>query len=456
MKAPANLTAEAAVLGAVLLDSKVLADLGGLSPADFHAPAHAAVFRAMLALHERRETIDVVTLEQALKSADELRMVGGLQGISALSDATYTTHGVQAHARLVADAARLRRLSQVAREIADGACSDPESVEHFCDEAERKLLTASRTGVGGRYILARDLVHPTMTEIVERARRKNPITGVATRFADLDRLTCGLHPGQVVILAARPSMGKTALALNIAQNLTLPPAGHVPTPVLFFSLEMSNRELLERLLCGEARVDSQKLRAGQLIESELARILRAAQAIHKSPLAIDDTASHPLPDMRACARRWRSDRTIFPNGDELGLIVVDYLQLARGSKEHSVREQEVAEISRGLKALAKELSVPVLCLAQLNRGVEGRGDKRPMLSDLRESGSIEQDADVVAFVHREERYVHDESARKKVEGKAELIIAKQRNGPVGTVHLTWVGKWCRFEDAAPAEMEMDR
>ena len=275
-------------------------------------------------------------------------------------------------------------------------------------------------------------------------------------------MTGGMQPGDLVILAARPSMGKTAFALNIAQNACIIPAKYqnvpeedrpIPVPVLVFSLEMGASQLIERMLCAEGRIDASKLRSGKLMESEFRELVQAADRVHKAPLFIDDSAAPTILEIKARARRFRQDRTIFPPQAEgkrppLGMVVVDYLQLARGGGKYDIREQEISEISRGLKGIAKELELPVIALSQLNRGVDSRSDHRPMLSDLRESGAIEQDADVIMFIYREERYATTDEERKKVAGEAEVIIGKQRNGPTGTVHLTFRGEHTRFENPA--------
>jgi replicative DNA helicase len=355
-------------------------------------------------------------------------------------------------------------LVQTASDIADEGREGVEDVSEFIDNAERRLLEVNQAGRIGGYRSVKDLIHGVFENITERAKLKNPITGVPTGFHELDRMTGGLQPGDLIILAARPSMGKTALALNMAQNACitqakhhhLPEEGRPPRfPTLVFSLEMSAGQLIERVLCSEARVDASKLRAGRLMESDFRELVSAADRMHKAPLFIDDSGAPTILEIRARSRRFRQDKQLFPAKDEssnkkpLGLIVVDYLQLCRGGKgRYDSREQEISEISRGLKAIAKELELPVLALSQLNRGVDSRSDHRPQLSDLRESGAIEQDADVIMFIYREARYLTDEQERAKVERDAEVIIGKQRNGPTGTVHLIFRGEHTRFENPA--------
>ena len=462
---PHNKEAEAAVLGGVLLRNEALNDIVSIvGEDDFYVPAHRAVFRAMIKLADRGQPIDIVTLEHQLRAAEELALVGGLEGLGKLAERYASSHNIGAHAELVRQSAAVRNLVVAAQEIAEEGREEVESVDEFIDNAERRLLEVNQKGRQGSYRSAKDLIHGVFESITERAKLKNPITGVPTQFTKLDEMTGGLQPGDLIILAARPSMGKTALALNFAQHACITQArhAHLPEdekpsrfPVLFFSLEMSAQQLIERILCSEARVDAGKLRGGRLVEHEFAELVRAADRIYRAPLFIDDSASPTILEIRARARRFRQDRQIFPPsaGDgkrpPLGMIVVDYLQLCRGGKgRYDVREQEISEISRGLKAIAKELQVPILALSQLNRGVDSRADHRPQLSDLRESGAIEQDADVIMFIYREERYQTDEEKKRQVEGQSEVIIGKQRNGPTGTVHLTFIGKHTRFENPA--------
>ncbi len=462
---PHNKEAEAAVLGGILLRNEALNEVVSLvAEDDFYVPAHRAVFRAMAKLSDRGQPIDIVTLEHQLRAAEELNLVGGIEGLGKLTDRYASSHNIAAHAELVRQSAAIRNLVVAAQEIAEEGREEIAEVNEFIDNAERRLLEVNQRGRQGSYRSAKDLIHGVFENITERTKLKNPITGVPTQFTKLDEMTGGLQPSDLIILAARPSMGKTALALNFAQHACITQTRHMHLPeeerparypVLFFSLEMSAAQLIERILCSEARVDASKLRAGRLVEHEFAELVRAADRIYRAPLFIDDSAAPTILEIRARARRFRQDRQIFPptEGDSkrppLGLIVVDYLQLCRGGKgRYDVREQEISEISRGLKAIAKELQVPILALSQLNRGVDSRSDHRPQLSDLRESGAIEQDADLIMFIYREERYITEEDKRRAVEGQSEVIIGKQRNGPTGTVHLTFVGKHTRFENPA--------
>ncbi len=464
---PHNKEAESAVLGGVLLRNDALGDVASIiGEDDFYVPAHRAIYRAMVKLSDRGQPVDLVTLESQLRAADELGLVGGLEGLAKLADRYASSHNVGAYAELVRQSAAVRNLVVAAQEIAEEGREELPDVDEFIDNAEKRLLEVNQRGRQGSYRSAKDLIHGVFESITERAKLKNPITGVPTQFTKLDEMTGGLQPGDLIILAARPSMGKTALALNFAQHACITQTRHMHLPeeerpsrfpTLFFSLEMSAGQLIERILCSEARVDAGKLRGGRLIEQEFAELVRAADRIYRAPLFIDDSAAPTILEIRARARRFRQDRQIFPPPPEgreskrppLGLIVVDYLQLCRGGRgRYDVREQEISEVSRGLKAIAKELQLPVLALSQLNRGVDSRADHRPQLSDLRESGAIEQDADVIMFIYREERYMTDDEKKRAVEGQSEVIIGKQRNGPTGTVHLTFVGKHTRFENPA--------
>jgi replicative DNA helicase len=462
---PHNKEAEAAVLAGILLRNEALNDVVTLIDEEaFYVPAHKAVFRAMTKLADRGQPIDPVTLEHQLRQTDELGLVGGLEGLGKLSDRYASSHHVANHAELVRQTASVRRLVQTASDIADEGREGVEDVSEFIDSAERRLLEVNQAGRVGGYRSAKEIIHGVFENITERAKLKNPITGVPTSFVKLDEMTGGMQPGDLIILAARPSMGKTALALNLAQHACITQAKHqhlsederpARYPTLVFSLEMSAGQLIERILCSEARVDASKLRSGRLMESDFRELVHAADRMHKAPLFIDDSGAPTILEIRARSRRFRQDKQLFPTKDEsskkkpLGLIVVDYLQLCRGGKgRYDSREQEISEISRGLKAIAKELELPVLALSQLNRGVDSRSDHRPQLSDLRESGAIEQDADVIMFIYREARYLTDEQERAKVERDAEVIIGKQRNGPTGTVHLIFRGEHTRFENPA--------
>ena len=465
--------AENAVLGGILLRGRdALGEVQEyVREEDFYQPRAQAVFRAMRILDERGEPIDVITLESQLRRTGELELVGGIEGLARL-DRYATAHNIKAHAELILEAAQVRNLVVVTREIAEEGMDELEDPKAYIDTAEQKVLKVNERGRKSTYRSSRELMLEVFQGITDRQRQTDPITGVPTGFFQLDEMTAGLQPSDLIIIAARPSMGKTAFALNLAQQACITPAKYMNAPadqrparypVLFFSLEMGATQLIERVLCSEARVDYAQLRrGGRMMEQDFRNLIAAADRISSAPLYIDDTAAPSIMEIRARARRWRDDRTIFPDPDPadpsanhkgLGMIMVDYLQLARGGKaRYDSREQEISEISRGLKALAKELKVPVIALSQLNRAVDSRADHRPQLSDLRESGAIEQDADVIMFIYREERYLSGdtpEDKRREVENKAEIILGKQRNGPIGTVHLTFLKKHTRFENPAP-------
>ncbi|MDC0718833.1 replicative DNA helicase [Nannocystis bainbridge] len=465
---PHNSEAEAAILGGIILrgDQALLDVLDVVREEDFYVPSHQAVFRAMRALSEKREPIDTVTLEAQLRASDELKLVGGIEALSRLADRYATSRNITHHAEMVRRTATIRNLVVVTKEIAEEGMGDLEAPDEFIDQAEKRVLEVNERGRKTGYVSSRDLLIQVFNQISERAKRKNPITGVPTGFTQLDHMTGGLQPGDLVIIAARPSMGKTAFVLNLAQSACIMPQrfdglpdGERPVmhPVLFFSLEMGASQLVERVLCAEARVDAGKLRTGNYLEEEWIRMTSAASRIAQSKFYIDDQAAPSILEMRARARRFKDDKNIFPGIEgQFGMIIVDYLQLARGGKSrYDSREQEISEISRGLKAMAKELRMPVLALSQLNRAVDTRADHKPQLSDLRESGAIEQDADVIMFIYRAERYAATEDEKKKVENQAEIIIGKQRNGPIGEVQLMFIKHMTRFENPAEPGFHRD-
>ena len=459
---PHNTEAEAAILGGILLRGEQALNevMDVIRDEDFYNPASQAIYRAMMALSERREPIDVVTLDAQLRAVDQHKVAGGLEALNRLGDRYATSHNITHHAEMVRRASMVRNLVIAAREVADEGMEELENPNEFIDQAEKKIMAVNERGRKTAYQSSTELLKQIFVDITERAKRQNPITGVETYFTDLDKMTGGLQPGDLVIIAARPSMGKTAFVLNLAQNACIPQQRHLGLPenqtpiyhpVLFFSLEMGAKQLIERVLCSEAKVDYSKLKSGQFVDDDFRRMVTAADRISRGRMFIDDTAAPSILEMRARARRFREDKTIFSgHKEQFGLIIVDYLQLARGGRaRYDSREQEISEISRGLKAMAKELHMPVLALSQLNRAVDSRADHRPQLSDLRESGAIEQDADVIMFIYREERYLPGDAKpeeRAKVENKAEIIIGKQRNGPIGTVHLTFIKHHTRFEN----------
>ncbi|MBI4517446.1 MAG: replicative DNA helicase [Deltaproteobacteria bacterium] len=432
---PQNLEAEEAVIGGILLDNTALdRALELLRPEDFYRESHRKIMRAVLELSERSEPIDLITLTDVLKARNQLPEVGGAAYLSELADKIPTAANIAYYARLVKEKAILRSLIQTATDIATRGYESQADVEQFLDEAEHKIFEISERKVRPTFFRIRDIMVDSMRAIEQLYERKELVTGVPTGFHDLDKMTAGLQPADLVIVAGRPSMGKTAFALNVAAYAAM----NANTGVAVFSLEMSKEQLVLRLLCSEARVDQSKVRAGFAAERDFPRLALAASRLADAPIYIDDTPALSVLELRAKARRLKRDRD-----SKLGLVVVDYLQLMRGHGSGDSREQEISSISRSLKGLAKEINVPVVALSQLNRQVEQRGDKRPVMADLRESGAIEQDADVIAFLYRP--IVYDKNAEDRA---AEVIIAKQRNGPIGTAPLTFMSEYTRFENRA--------
>jgi replicative DNA helicase len=435
---PQSIEAEESVLGGVLLDNNSMdRALEILVPDDFYREVHRKIMRAMLDLNQRSEPVDLITLAEALKERGELQDVGGAAYLAELADKVPTAANVEYYARIVHQKAVLRSLIDTATNIARQAFEAGGNVDEFLDEAEHMIFAISERKVRPSFFHVRDIMLTAMDSIERMYERKELVTGVSTGFVDLDRLTAGLQPSDLIIVAGRPSMGKTAFALNIAQYVGITNK----LGVAVFSLEMSKEQLGLRMLCSEARVDQSKVRTGYIPASAFPELAKAASRLSESRIFIDDTPALSVLELRAKARRLKRERE-----SKLGLIVVDYLQLMRGHNADN-REQEISGISRSLKALAKELNVPVVALSQLNRQVEGRTDKRPMMSDLRESGAIEQDADVIAFLYRP--IVYDKNAEP---GVAELILAKQRNGPIGNVPLTFLSEYTRFENRAPDDV----
>ncbi len=442
---PWSETAEVSVLGALFLDRDALARVVEMLDATmFFKESHRRIFRASVRLFERGEAIDPVTLSEELIRTDELDSAGGMDYLGKLLNIVPTAANVEYHAKIVRERALLRRLIEASHEtIRDAFEQGEREVTEILDVAESRIFQVAQSQERDGFVRIKDLLWPAFEEIERLQTSGSPITGVATGFTDLDKMTTGLQQGDLVIVAARPSMGKTSWVLNVAATAAI----EHQAPVAIFSLEMSKEQLLKRLLSAEARVDAQHIRRGGMTPDESQRLGAAAGHLNNAPIWIDDTPGMSVLEMRAKARRLTSD--IKAEGKELGLIVVDYLQLmgGGGSRAES-RVQEVSQISRGLKALARELDVPLIALSQLSRAPEQRNDKRPMLSDLRESGSIEQDADLVMFLFRPEYYFGpvDENGNS-LEGRAELIVSKQRNGPTGTVPLHFYKSYTRFESA---------
>ncbi|WP_027883242.1 replicative DNA helicase [Meiothermus rufus] len=438
---PHNLDAEASVLGSVLLDSEVLDRLEGLiGPEAFYKEAHRKIWEAMERLRARRDPVDLVTLSEELRQSGELEMVGGVSYLVGLSEHTPTAAYAEYYGRIVAEKWTLRKLIAAAGEAMRMAYDEEGSLEEILDIAGRKVLEVSTQGARSEFLSMKELVHQTFEHIQRLYENKGQPDGVRSGFRELDNLIGGLTSGSLNIIAARPSMGKTSFALTIAQNVAL----REGVGVAIFSLEMPAVQLVTRMLCSEARIDMNRLRQGQLSDRDFSRLVDVAGRIAEAAILIDDTSDMTLMELRARARRLHAQHKI-------GLIVIDYLQLMSGPSHKNGgenRQQEIAQISRGLKSLARELNVPVIALSQLSRAVESRPNKRPMLSDLRESGSIEQDADLVMFIYRDEYYnPHSEKA-----GIAEIIVGKQRNGPTGTVELQFHAQHVRFNDLAKDEI----
>jgi replicative DNA helicase len=433
---PQNLEAEESVLGAILLDNEAINGvIEILSPEDFYRDAHRRIYRAMVDLADHNQPVDAITLTDALRRLGALEEVGGPSAIAELAARVPTAANATHYARIVREKAVLRSLASVATEIAGSAYEARTDADEFLDEAEHKIFEISERRIRPSFHSMAELTRDSLKLIERLYERRELVTGVPTGFTDLDRITAGLQPGDLIIIAARPSMGKTALALNIAAYAAMEAEPKVG--VAFFSLEMSKEQLVLRLLCSEARVDSSRARAGFLKGDDFPKLAQAAARLSEAPIFIDDSSDTSPIVLKAKCRRLARERS-----NNLGLIIVDYLQLMRSSRPGESREKEISEISRSLKALAKELHVPVIALSQLNRQVETRPDRRPLLADLRESGAIEQDADVIAFVYRDEMYHKD----SKAAGTAEIIIAKQRNGPTDTAILTYLNQFTRFEN----------
>lgn len=431
---PHNKEAEQSVLGSILQKEGILARvLDFLKSDDFYFGSHKLIFRAMVALFEKNEPLDIITVSNYLKKENTLEAAGGPAFLANLTDLVPLASNIVYYAKIVREKSILRQLIATTTDIASRCYEAQEDIEQLLDDVEQTVFEISRDQSGQNFEPLNRIITETFERITVLAERKELITGVPTGFEQFDKMTAGLQPADLIIVAGRPSMGKTALAMNIVQNTAL----QHKTAVAVFSLEMSKTQLGLRLLCSQSRVDSHELRTGFIKDHDWPKLTRAAGELSDASIFIDDTAALSVLEMRAKSRRLKAEH-------DIGLVVVDYMQLMRGKAES--REQEISEISRSLKAMAKELSIPVIALSQLNRGLESRTDKRPQLSDLRESGAIEQDADVICFIYRDEVYNKSEDNPKK--GIAELIIGKQRNGPTGTVELAFIGKYTTFENLA--------
>jgi len=433
---PHSIDAEESVLGAVLLSSDAAnAALETLHAEDFYKPSHQQIFEVIQNLFDSNEPIDAVTVSEGLRRDGSLDRMGGIEFLTNLIDSVPSTSNVEYYASIVEEHALRRRLMRVGGDIGVIAGRMTQPIEEVVDQAEQAVFAVAERQVGDGLQVIDDLLGPAIEKAEELQRNGSEVTGISTGFRDLDRKLAGLHPTNLVIIAARPGMGKTALALNMAQNVALD--GHT---VAIFSLEMSREEVVTRMLCAKGRIDSQRLRTGRLSEGDFTKLSNAAGALYKQNIFVDDSAGLTVTEIRAKCRRLRRK-------PGLDMVVVDYLQLMNGSGQEN-RQQEIAMISRSLKNLARELHVPIVALSQLNRAVEAREDKRPRLGDLRESGAVEQDADVVMFIYRDE-YYHPEKVESK--GVAEVVVAKHRQGGVGKVDMTFLPEFTLFADMGRAE-----
>lgn len=436
---PQNLEAEISVLGGILIENDALNRvLEILKEGDFYREAHRKIFSAMLQLYENNEPVDLITLSEVLKKREEMETVGGLEYLNSLVNSIPTAANIAYYAKIIKEKSLLRKLINRATEIINEGYGDSRDVNEFLDRSERLIFEIAEDRVRPSYFPLKDILKSSFKTIEKLFESRQLITGVPTGFKKLDELTSGLQPSDLIIIAGRPSMGKTAFALNITQHASI--EGGIPSVI--FSLEMAKEQLALRMLCSEAKVDAHRLRGGFLGEADWPKLTRAAGSLSEAPIFIDDSPGITVLEMRAKARRLKAER-------KLGLVVVDYLQLMRGRSDSETREQEISDISRSLKALAKELNIPVLALSQLNRRVEDRSDRRPQLADLRESGAIEQDADVIIFLYRDEVYNRSEDNPQK--GKAEVIIGKQRNGPTDKFDLAFLEKYTCFENLSPRQ-----
>jgi len=437
---PQNNEAEQSVIGAILIENEaLLKSIEIIHPEDFYRESHRLIFQSMIELFEKNEPADLITLTEHLRNKNKLEEVGGASYLTTLCDQIPTAANIEYYAKIVKEKAVLRRLISCATEIATRGYSNQDEVGELLDFAEKSIFDISEDQIKSSVYPLKEILKASFKTIEKLYNKKELITGVATGFTELDQITSGFQPSDLIIIAGRPSMGKTAFCLNIAQNA----AYESKIPIVIFSLEMSKEQLALRMLCSEARVDAHKMRSGFLTESDWPKLTRGAGRLSETKIFIDDTPGMGVLEMRAKARRLKSEHG-------LGMVIVDYLQLMRGRSTIDSREQEISDISRSLKALAKELKLPVVALSQLNRRVEDRAVKKPQLADLRESGAIEQDADVILFLYRDEVYNPDSQEK----GSAEIIIGKQRNGPTGEIRLAFIDRYTRFENYSSRESEV--
>lgn len=427
---PQNIEAEQAVLGAILLEKEALTTASEiLVPEDFYRQAHQQLFRVMLQLADNNEPVDLVTLAAQLTDQGLLEDIGGVTYLTDLANAVPTAANVEYYAHIVEEKALLRKLIQTATHIASTGYAGADDVAHVIAEAEKRILAISEKRTRDSFIPIKDVLLETFERIEFLHANQGKISGIPSGYPDLDRMTSGFQKSDLIIVAARPSVGKTAFALNIAQNV----AARSGEPVAIFSLEMSAAQLAQRMLCAESNIDSHKFRTGMMADDDWEKLTMAISTLSEAPIYIDDSAGTTVYDIRSKCRRLKAERGI-------GIVLVDYLQLINSHRPRENRQQEISEISRSLKNLARELDCPVIALSQLSRSVEQRQDKRPLLSDLRESGSLEQDADIVAFLYREDYYDPDTDKQNIIE----IIVGKQRNGPTGKVELVFLKNYNKF------------
>ncbi len=427
---PHDIEAEQAVLSCMLFDREAISSAyEKINGDDFYRPDNKAIYESMVELYIKNTPVDPVTLKNKLEEKGVLEAVGGLEYISVLASGYYTSANIKHYVKIVEERSILRKLIKAAGEISGASYDGKETVDSILEKAEKQIFDISQSRSTSEFSHIHEVLLSSVNKIESIYLTKAKITGLETGFVDFDYKTAGLQPSDLVLIAARPSMGKTAFALNIAQNVAV----RHKKSVAIFSLEMSKEQLVNRLICAEAMIDSQKLRTGDLADDDWAKIVEALEPLSQAPLYIDDTPGISVNELRAKCRRLKLEHG-------LDLIMIDYLQLMTGSTRSNSRQEEISEISRSLKAVAREMNAPVIALSQLSRACESRQDHRPMLSDLRESGAIEQDADVVSFLYRDE-YYHPDTEKKN---QAEIIIAKQRNGPTGTVDLMWLSQYTRF------------
>jgi len=428
---PHDIEAEQAILGSMLTDQDTVVDaIEVLKPEDFYREDNKYVYQAMSNLYSRGEPVDIITVKEELTSMQKFEAVGGIEYLAVLPDKVPLVANSDKYIKIVEEKSILRQLIKTAGEIEGLGYAQNEEIDNVMDQAEKKIFNIMQGKNQKGYTAIKDVLVETFADLEKLYNQKEPITGIPTGFADLDYKTAGLHESDLILVAARPAMGKSAFALNIATNAAV----HDKKPVIIFNLEMSKSQLVNRMLCSEAMVDSNKVRTGKIDEEDWVKLATALGPLSEAPIYIDDTPGISIAEIRAKCRKLKLEK-------DLGLIVIDYLQLITGSgRKNASREQEISEISRSLKILAKELNVPVIALSQLSRAAEARQDHRPMLSDLRESGAIEQDADIVMFLYRDD-YYNPDSEKKNI---AEVILAKHRAGSTGTVELLWMGNYTKF------------